>query len=191
MPELTVSLSLWIASQISGFVCVAFSMYAFQIKRKANTILAIGIANIFLATSLALLQNWVVFSLISVAAIRSFVFYFIELRAEKGKEIKPVISFLLMIIFMIISIIPVIFTQTWWFDWVLLGCSLFIIFGNWAKGIHLFRLGCMSYDSLVVVNHIKYFNIIGLIQSALLVGAVIVFYIRFFLTRRRIDTHKL
>jgi len=180
MPVLTVSLPLWIASQVFGFICVALAMYARQLKRKANTVLVIGIANAFSAISLALLGNWVVFSLICVAIVRSMTFYFTELRIEQGKEIKKQITFIFMLVFMIASIIPVVFLWVWWFDWIILCGSLFVIFGNWAKGIHKIRIACATYDTLVVVNYIKFFNIIGIVQSALLVGAVVVFYIRFF-----------
>lgn len=185
MPELTVPLPLWIASQVFGFICVALAMWSFQTKRKANTVLLIGIANIFSAVSLALLANWVVFSLISVAIVRSFTFYFIELRIEKGKPINRQITLIFTLLFMVASIIPVIFTWTWWFDWVLLVCSLFIIYGSWAKGIHLIRIACFSYDALSIVNHIMFFNIIGLVQSILLTGSVIVFYVRYFIKKRK------
>jgi hypothetical protein len=46
------------------------------------------------------------------------------------------------------------------------------------------RLTIALYDTLVIVNHIVFFNIIGIVMQILLVGSVAVFYIRLALARK-------
>ena len=175
---------MWIASQVLGFIAVALTIWALQIKSKPKMLIIVGIAYIPLAISVGLLLNWVVFSLMTVVVIRSFIFAFIEHRNQRGKQINKWIPFVLMLVFMTAQVVPVVFTWEWWLDWLLLGSSLFITFGNWAKGPHMIRASMASYDILVIVNHVIFFNIAGIVMAALKLGSVAVFYARFIIANQ-------
>lgn len=180
MPELTASLPIWIISQIFGVFSVAATVCGFQFKKKRNTLIAISIGNLFTVIATALLSNWVVVSLMSAACLRNLTFAFLEHRREKGKNVNVRTSFALMILFMVITIIPVTFFWEWWFDWILLASSLFIIFGIWIQGIHTHRIASIIYDSLVIVNHVKFLNVIGIVQALIIQASKAIFYFRFF-----------
>lgn len=185
MPELTASLPIWIISQIFGVFSVTATVFGFQFKRKRNTLIAISIGNIFTVLATALLSNWVVVSLMTAACLRNLTFAYLEHRCEKGKTINARTSFALMILFMIFTIIPVTFFWEWWFDWVLLVSSLFIIFGIWMQGIHIHRIASIIYDTLIIVNYIEFFNIIGIIQAIIIQTSKAIFYVRFFREKKK------
>lgn len=183
--DFNVPLATWIASQVIGAIGIGIAMWSFQVKRKIKLFFIIGCANVLMAVSVALLLNWVVFALLCIAVARNLAFAYLEKRKEQGKNIAKGVPFVLMICFIIANIIAVAFTWVWWFDFVLLTASCVVIFGSWLKTTHVFRVSCLSYDSLAVVNYIKFSNVIGLVQSVLLVGAVITFYIRLFIEKRK------
>jgi len=174
----------WITSQIIAFIAVLLGMYSLLRKRKTETLLYGAFVPLFLALSVLLLDNWVVFYILLLAGVRNFLFSWFALREEQGRPINPKITFLAMLSFMAATIVAVAFTWEWWFDWLLLASSLFIIYGGWAKGIHKMRIGFFSYDSLVIVNFIVYLNVIGILMSVLLLGSTVVFYIRYFKKRK-------
>jgi len=187
VPELTVSLPLWIASQVAMAIALFFGLSCFQIKRKKYMLLVLGVSCIFEAICAALLLNWVIFGIACVATTRSFTFAFFEFRRARGLTVNPIISNTILALFMAAAIIAVGFTWTWWFDWLMLGAALAIIVGNWNKGIHLIRLSCLVYDVLIIVNHVIFFNLVGILFSALMICSVIIFYIRFFYKRPKKD----
>lgn len=185
MPQLTVPLPLWITSQVLAVFALICAMWAFQIKSKKLTLLMIAIACVFNSTSSAFINNWVVASMLAVSVIRCFIFAYLEHRKEKGKYVSEKLTFVLMLVFMLATCILVAFFWSWWFDFVLLAASLGTIYGNRAKGIHAMRITCLCYDTLVIVNHIVFFNIVGIIMQILIVSSSIVFYIRYFANKRK------
>jgi len=170
---------MWITSQIIGFAGLAMALLAYQAHKKVQTLVLFGVAFAFVAVSLAFLSDWPVVALNVVASVRSFTFAFVEHKGIQGKRL----SLALMLTFMAVAIISVSLLWQWWLDWVLLGASVFIVFGNWAKGPHLIRVSSAIYDGLVIINYVVIFNIIGIVQSVLLLGSVAIFYIRFFARR--------
>jgi len=178
MFNITVPLEIWITSQVFALACVVFTVVAYQVKRKATTLLVWGIGFAFMGVALALLQSWTPFALVACGVVRNLIFWRIELRREQGKEIKRQYTLAIILTFMMISVIAVVFTWEIWVDWVLLGCSLFISLGNWVQNIHLFRIANAFYDCFVVITYVATVNIIGIAHSVILVGAVVVFYVR-------------
>jgi len=180
VPELTVSLPLWIISQIAIFLAVVLQVVAFQIKNKTTMLFFAGTWSALIAISTGLLLNWVVCGILAISAVRNWVFAYFEHRRTKGKEVHQNITLALFLLFSAFIIISVALTWVWWLDWVLLATVLTISYGGYAKGIHIFRLGYIAYYSFVIVNHLVFFNVVGIAQSVLLLGAMAVFYFRFF-----------
>ena len=187
MPEINVPLAQWIISQAIMVLAIIACMIAFNIKRKTTTLLLVGVSVTLQTISVALLLNWVLFALIMVAAVRVFVFAFFEYRKEHSKEIKQWVTIAFMIIFMVSSVIPVLFLWSWWLDWLLLAAALVLIVGYWAKGIHLMRISSCIYESLTIVNHAVYFNVFGIVLSSLMLISIAVFYGRYFYQKRRVQ----
>jgi hypothetical protein len=185
MPELTVALPFWIVSQVFSFAAIVLVMVSYQIKHKPKMLAVIGGANLTIALSAALLLNWVVVILMMSAGVRNFVFAYLGNRDSKGQKTATWIPFVLMIVFMISIVVPTWFTWDWWLDWILVLTSLFIIYGAYAKGIHKIRIAFLGYYAFVIVNFILFLDVIGIVRSALGLGSVIVFYVRFAVTSRR------
>jgi len=175
----------WIVSQIIGFIAVVIGMYAMLAKRKTDTMFFAAISGLFLSLSLMLLLNWVVVAIFLMSSTRNFFFAWCESRREKGKEVKPQITLAATVVFMIATVVAVAFTWTWWFDWILLASSLFIIYGAWAKGRHKIRIAFFTYDALIIVNYVVFFNPIGLVMSLMLMSATTIFYIRYFRNKKK------
>ena len=169
---------LWIASQTIGLLSVFATVWFLQIKDKSKMMFVSGTATSLTAVSAALLSNWVIVGLISVTAVRNFSFSFIEHRKKRGREIHRSIPFVLMCVFMIASVVSVSFTWNWWLDWVLLVFALVIIFGNWARGTHLIRLGIASYAAVTIVNYVIFYDYVGIVRASLAIGSVTLFYAR-------------
>ena len=187
MPELTVSLPLWIIAQGILFVAIVLQVYAFQVRNKKKTLILAGLFSACTAVSSALLLNWVVFSLMTAAAVRNFVFAYLEHRKTTGKVTPQWVLRLLLVFFFVAFTVPVVFTHVWWLDWVLLAATLIIVYGTYANGIHIFRFGFVSFNSFLIVNHIVFFNIVGIIQSVLVISSIAVFYVRVFVKKRKLQ----
>lgn len=170
--------SLWIASQVfacAGLICI---VYAYQVKDKVKTLVGIGIASLFGVVSFALLGNWVVVMLVFFAAIRCFVFAHIEKRNESGNPMNRRTSFFIMLGFMLLTIIAVAIVREWWFDWILLLASCFLIYGNWAEGIHMIRISGLVYAFLAIINHVIVGNLVAIIIEVFAAVSIILFYVK-------------
>jgi hypothetical protein len=179
MPELTVPLPLWIASQVFAFIALAIIVFGFQVKRKRNTMFCLACACAVIAVSVAFLENWVVFAIMAVATCRNFQVALFEHLRDKGKKINKYIEMAILALFVIAYIVPIIFTWVWWLDWALLSVSLVILLAGTIKGIHLLRVASICYESLMIVNNVRFFNIIGIVTSSISISSILLFYVRF------------
>ena len=184
VPELTVSLPLWIASQVVGLVALVVAMWAMQLKRKRGMILLVGVACALEAIQFALLANWVVFGIQCIAVFRSFIFAYFEKRREQGNEVKQWIPLACVVLFISVAIISVSFTWVWWVDWLLCCAFCFNIICIWARSTHLLRFAFSFYDALNIAKCVMFFDIIGIVYSALCICSVVFFYVRLLVSRR-------
>ena len=185
MPELTVSLPLWIVSQVIMLVSVVAAVYSLQQRSKIKTLLWGSITMSIQVVAFAILLNWVLVGVLAVAIIRQIAFVYFEHRSEKGKPVKFWMPCMTVIVASIVTAVSVALTWEWWFDWVILAVSVFINFAVWAKGIHLMRASFISNDSLTIVNHVVFFNIIGIIMCVIFLCAHTAFYVRYFWFKRK------
>jgi hypothetical protein len=167
-------------------VALVIAMWAMQVKNKTRTMLLIAVACVFNSVSVGLLLNWVVFSFLAITAVRMFIFAFLENKKSSGGEIGRGLYPSLMLFFVVATFVVNAFTFEWWFDWVMCTLSAGAIVGSYLKGIHKMRLTIMAYDTLVIVNHVVFFNVVGIIMQVLLVGSAVVFYVRWFANKRKV-----
>ena len=168
--------AVWGISQAFGLVALGLVFYAFQVKSRVKTLTAVAVGCIFLAISTAILGNWVVTGLLLVAVGRSFTFAWFE---KNGKPTKThqYAAVGAMALFITLSIIVVIFTWEWWFDWLVLAASCLIVWGNWAKGIHPVRIAGAVGGIIHMANHIIFMNIMGTLIELSVLISIIAFYI--------------
>jgi len=176
--------ALWIPSQIFAFFALIVMVYAMAIsKTKTRTLIAIIIFNTLMTVSVALLSNWLLVGIYFVAIFRDLVFIW----REKKHPNNNALSLTTLFSFLIIAIIIAGFTIDWrlpsW-ELTLAVCiqlmALFIIYGAWAKGIHMIRISRFAFCTLAIVNHMIFQNYIAIVIEAFAICAIIVFYIKFF-----------
>ena len=176
--EIPVAIPLFIASQVAGFVAFIIAIIGHSSKHRERTFSCFGIANTLIAISAAILLNWV-FAILSIsAAMRNFTFYFIEKRKLKGKAPPHWVLAVVAIVFIIMVIVPTIFIWQWWVDWMIVIAAILVIIISLTKSAVLLRIPFIMADTFITINHIKFFNIIGAVQSSTFITIAIIFLIR-------------
>jgi len=184
--ELPVILPLFIISQIFGLINIGLTIYKYQVKDKAKTLRMSAVGNVFKALNYAFLLNWSIAALKVVSIAKNLTF---AKTSKPGAKIKLKYSVALLILFSSLSVAAVfvafLFNRIW-FEWVVLGAVLLSNFGKWKKGIHLLRITAVVYRAVMIINSIFFFlNITNLIKGIIVIGTIIVFYIRFFRARKK------
>jgi len=150
-------------------------------KVKWQTQVAVIIFNSLMSVSVALQSNWIMIGIHGLAIVRDIVF----ILQDKFYPNNRKLSYSVITLFMTASIIVGVFTFGWWFDVLLIMASMFVDFGSWAKGIHLIRISRLTFASLAIVNFIVFFNPIAIGIQAFAITAVIIFYIKLYIARRK------
>ena len=183
----------WIPSQIFAFFALIAMIYAMQTKSKAKTLIAVMIFNALMLISTALLWwqplfNWVLVGIYGVAIARDLVFLWREKKYPNNNKL----SITTLIIFLSISVTVAGFTMNFSQDaWLLtlaivIQCvALFIIYGAWAKGVHLIRISRIVGASIILIQHILFQNFTAIVVEVVSISAVILFYIRFFTQKKQ------
>jgi len=179
-----INLAFWIPSQIFALFALITMVYAMAIaKTKTKTVFAIIIFNLFMTVSVGLLENWVLMGIFAVAIARDIVF----LWREKYYPENKVLSYLTLILFLVIVVVVAAFTVDWQSSSLRLILAigiqlmaLFIVYGAWAKGVHMIRISRFAMCALVIVNHLIYQNYVAIAIEVFTICAITVFYIKFF-----------
>lgn len=152
-------------------------------KTKTKTMIAVIIFNAFMTVSAALLGNWLLMGIVFVAIFRDIIF----LWREKKYPNNRALSYATLVSFWVIAIIIAGFTIDWIQptpELILAICiqllALFIIYGAWAKGIHMIRISRFAFCTLAIINHLLFQNYIAIIIETFAICAICVFYIKFF-----------
>ena len=173
----------WGLSQFFGFIALCLMFYSLQTKNKTRTLLATVGSNLTLAISTALLYNWVLFGVLLVACVRDLCY--LALKKSRFKLFHPV-SIIVLVIFLGLTTTAVLLTRSnWWFNWVLLCTSLFIVFGYWMRNIHWLRISRFVASIALIVNHVHFSNITGIALDTASLISIIIFYIIFFKRKRK------
>jgi len=184
-----INFALWIPSQIFAFFALIVMVYAMAIsKTKTKTMIAIIVFNLLMTVSVALLFNWLLVGIYSVAILRDLIFIWREKRYPNHRAI----SYTTLILFLLISIVIAGFTINWQqlpleltLAILLQLLALFIIYGAWAKGVHMIRISRFAFCILAIINHLIFQNYIAIVIEAFAICAIIVFYIKFFRKKQR------
>ena len=186
-----VNMSLWIVSQIFAALALVVIIYAMIFsKTKTKTLYAIIVFNILMIVSTALLKNWLPAGIYAVAIVRDFVFIW----REKKHPINKNLAVATLVAFLIISTAVSCFTINWSLPSLQLALAvaiqlmaLFVIYGAWAKGIHLMRISRFSLNVFYIFNYIIFQNYVALMVSTFTLISIIVFYVRFLEKKRAQD----
>jgi len=173
--EINVDLWQWILSQALGLVGVVLLFITFQAKTKSRMLFLQAIAVLIGAVSTALLENYVLTGLLVFAAVRNFIFLGLD---KYEKRVSKLFSYFTLAILLASVVLIVIFTRTWWYDWVIMVFALLTTQAKWMKGEHLIRITSLMYSIIVIVNHIAFMNLMGLVIDVVIIISIVLFYIK-------------
>ena len=181
-----VPLATWIWSQVFAFISLIFSVWSWQVKNKVRMMFLIGMFSAFLVMSAFLLINYTLALLFGLAAIRNFVFCYLDWRVEKGKYVAKWLPYFFAIFFAsatIISTIVLVYiiqvdTVGAWLEWLICITLLGLIMGNILKGTNLMRISFIANRTFNIINHYAFNNLIAVIIALLSISSIIIFYIR-------------
>jgi len=179
---------LWWVSQIFAFIALVCFLWGWQIKNKMRMMTLIGIASAALAASASFLGNFSLGVLFGLAAVRNFVFAYLELRVSKGKHVAKWLTYMFAGIFAFCTITATILLvhvikvdiHSIWLEWFICATLLGLILGNILKGTNVMRVSFILNRAFNIINHIYFVNLISVIIAALAIGSNFVYYIRLF-----------
>ena len=166
----------WIASQVFALFALGAIVVAYQLKKKSHTLVAVMSFNSAMAISSIMLSNWILVGIYSIGFFRDGVF----LWREKYFPNNQKLSISVITMFMILSMAVGAWTFGWWFDVFLIMASMFVDFGSWMKGVHLIRISRLTWCTLVLVNHIRFYNYLAIVIELFIITSIMVFYWKFF-----------
>jgi len=186
-----VNMPLWIVSQIFAFLALIVIVYAMVFsKTKTKTLVLIICYNALMFVSTALLSNWLLSGVYSVAIFRDLVFIWREKKHPSNKNLAVAT----LLFFWVISATVACFTINWGLPSlqlalaIVIQClSFFVIFGAWAKGVHLIRISRFTFDVFAIINYIIFQNYIAILINLFAMASIIVFYVRYFGKKRAQD----
>ena len=144
----------------------------------------IGLFSLFLAISASFLANYSLGVLFGLAAIRNFVFCYLDGRVRKGKKVYKWLPYSLAVVFAAATITAT--ALLWhtgmalWLEVLICVTLLGLIAGNVLPGTNLIRISYIANRSFNIINHIYFNNVIAVIIAVSAITSNIVYYIRQF-----------
>ncbi|MCL2570286.1 MAG: YgjV family protein [Firmicutes bacterium] len=183
MFEFDVPLWQWILSQVIAVINLGLVFFAFQVKNKTRTLLIFAFV-LFLGVWMnVLLENYVPAGMLGVSALRNVAYAWLERRREVWKKASVVILFA----FILLSAGSLYFTFTGhWFDFVIGGGIILVTYTSWARGIHRIRFGQIIMSCIWIVNSVMFQNYIQIITDIIIIGSIILFYVRYLRAKEKI-----
>jgi hypothetical protein len=186
------SSGLWWISQVFAFIALVCFVWGWQIKNKVKMMVLIGIASTALAASAPFLGNVSLAVLFGLAAVRNFVFAYLDHRVAKGKHVAKWLPYFFAGIFAVATITASVLFMTvpflrryvafggngWWLELLIMITLLGLIVGNILKGTNLMRVSFVANRVFNIINHLYFGNLIAVIIATLSIGSNLVFYCR-------------
>ena len=183
---LNVPLPLWITSQVFAFFAFIFSVWSWQVKNKIKMMLLVGIFSAFLAISASFLENYTLGVLFGLAAIRNFVFCYLDWRVSKGKFVAKWLPYAFAGLFATLTIASTVIlvyilqvpSVGAWLEWLICATLLGLIIGNILKGTNLMRCSFIANRIFNIINHAHFANIIAVFIAISAIASNLIFYLR-------------
>ena len=184
--RLYVPLAQWYVSQFFAFFAFIFSVWSWQVKNKVRMMFLVGTFSAFLVLSAFFLGNYTLALLFGLAAIRNYVFCFLDWRVSKGKHVAKWLPYMFAVIFAVSTIVSTIIlvhivqvrTYGAWLEWLIFLTLLGLIIGNILKGTNLMRFSFIANRIFNIINHAYFANIIAVFIAICAILSNVVFYIR-------------
>ncbi|MCL2838130.1 MAG: YgjV family protein [Oscillospiraceae bacterium] len=184
--QLYVPLTHWIVSQVFAFISFIFSFWSWQVKNKVRMMFLVGTFSAYLVLSAFFLENYTLTLLFGLAAIRNYVFCYLDWRVSTGKYVAKWLPYAFAGLFASLTIISTVVlvhilqvrTYSAWLEWLICLTLLGLIIGNILKGTNLMRISFIGNRIFNIINHAYFANIIAVFIAASSIFSNILFYIR-------------
>jgi len=183
----------WVISQFFSLLALICMVGSFQFKDKIKMMLLLGFGTTFLAISASFLGNYTLGVLFGLAAIRNFVFVYLDTRVKHGKYVAKWLPYFFAGVFSTLTIISTVLlvhviqvaTYGAWLEWLICITLIGLIIGNVLKGQNLMRLSFVGNRVFNIINHVYFNNAIAVIIAVLAIVSNFVYYLRMFIEWRK------
>ena len=175
----------WWISQAIGIVGLFVLFACWQAKAKNRTLLLVTLARCLSAVAAAFLDNWIMSAFFAISAVRGGCFMWVNANRADATRAKKNISLGFLGLFVVVTAAFMIFTRTWWFDWILITLAVMFTIAEWMKDIHIMRVVQFVVSAATIVNMVRFVNPIGVIQATAVMLSIVVFYVRWVVRKRR------
>ena len=173
---------IWVISQIFAFFALITMFWSFQIKNKIKMMLLLGIGTMFLSVSASFLDNWTLAVLFGLAAIRNYVFSYLDWRVSKGKKVYKWLPYFFAGVFVTSTVTATALLwplgMSLWLEVLICVTLIGLIIGNILKGTDLMRISFVLNRIFNIINHIYFNNAIAVIIAMLTISSNLIFYTR-------------
>ena len=181
-----ISFQTWVVSQVFAFFAFIFTVWAWQVKNKIKMMFLVGLFSTFLAVSATLLLNYTLGVLFGLAAVRNFVFCYLDWRVSKNKYVAKWLSYFFAGVFITATVaatvvlVHIIRVPSYgaWLEWMICVTLIGLIIGNIQKGTNLMRISFIANRGFNIVNHAYFVNITAVIIAIAAIGSNLIFYLR-------------
>jgi len=182
---------MWWLSQAFALIAMVFFLWGWSVKNKTKVMVLIGIASAAMAGSAPFLGNYSLAVLFGLAAMRNFVFAYLDWRAIKEKHVAKWLPYLLAGIFAALTITATALLahtgMALWLEWAICITLLGLIAGNVVKGSNVMRISFIFNRSLNIINHLYFGNLISVVIASLSICSIALYYIRILIARHKMQ----
>jgi len=177
---------LWIVSQVFAFFALVTMFWSFQITNKIKMMVLLGLGTMFLAISAYFLSNYTLMVLFGLAAVRNYVFSYLDWRTSKGNIVPKWVTYFFGGVFVVSTVVSTVVlvhvlrvpTAGVWLEWLICVTLIGLVIGNVLEGTNLMRISFVVNRIFNIINHAYFNNVIAVIIAMLTISSNIIFYIR-------------
>ena len=183
---------IWIVSQAVGLAAIVLMFIALQQKTKSRQLAWSLAFNTLLLIANLLLRNYVVVGSLAVMLINNCVFVLIA-RNQDGISKRKIPDWFRWAAFSFFSTLNIVVTVLlWhfdfaayhWFYWLIIVTVTAINLGKAVRGVHFLKITLFSAQIIFAINAIMFWNLMGVITSAVVSVSIIFFYVKYFRKRK-------
>jgi len=183
---------LWWVSQIFALLALVFFAWGWTLRNKIKIMIFVGLGSTALAISVPILGDLSLSVLFGLAAIRNFLFAYLDWRAGKGKAVAKWLPWFFAGVFVVLTIAATTIFLTlpslqkfiafdgkgWWLEIVICVTLIGLIIGNILQGTKLMRSSFMLNRAFNIVSHIYFGNVFAIVTDGASILSNIGYYAR-------------
>jgi len=183
---------LWWVSSAFALLALVFFAWGWTLRNKVKIMIFVGLGSTALAISVPILGDVSLSVLFGLAAIRNFLFAYLDWRSAKGKVVAKWLPYFLAGVFVVLTIAATVIFLTlpslqkyiafdgkgWWLEILICVTLIGLIIGNILQGTKLMRTSFMLNRGFNIISHIYFGNVFAIVTDAASILSNIGYYAR-------------